>query len=272
MKKFTLICLLSLLIGSSIQTSAQTKVRFYTTKGNFDADLYDIWQPITSGNFISLINAKFYDGIIFHRVISGFMIQGGDPTGTGSGGPGYTIADEFDANASNVQKTLSMANSGPNTGGSQFFINLVNNIYLNPNHPVFGIVTTNFNVVQTIGAVPTNTNDKPLTDVVMDSIRILSYPVGLTEQLKSILLVEISPNPVNMQSNISIKVEEAQTVEITICNIAGMAVHKESIKLTKGINIIPFSSMNIEQMTAGIYFVTLNAGQKIHRQKILLNK
>ncbi len=77
--------------------TAQTKVTFYTTLGNFDAEIYDSLMPITAGNFLSLVNSKYYDGVIFHRVIKNFVIQGGDPTGTGSGGPGYTIPDEFDS-------------------------------------------------------------------------------------------------------------------------------------------------------------------------------
>ena len=127
------------------QTSkAQTQVTFYTTMGIFVAQMNDTLQPITSGNFIGLVNEEFYDGVIFHRVIDGFVIQGGDPTGTGYGGPGYTIVDEFDPLASNVQMALGMANSGTNTAGSQFYINLVDNTYLDENYPVFGIVTENF--------------------------------------------------------------------------------------------------------------------------------
>ena len=134
---------------------AQTEVTFYTNMGDFVVEMYDTLQPITAGNFIDLVNAEFYDGIIYHRVISGFMIQGGDPLGTGFGGPGYSIPDEFDPLTSNVQKAISMANSGPNTAGSQFFINLAHNLNLDTDYPVFGIVTSNFSVVQSIGLVAT---------------------------------------------------------------------------------------------------------------------
>ncbi len=136
MKKILIFCLAIAFALTTKISYAQTEVTFYTSMGTFVAEMYDTLQPITVGNFVSLVNAKFYDGIIFHRVINNFMIQGGDPTGTGYGGPGYTIPDEFDPLASNVQKALAMANSGPNTGGSQFFINLVNNLYLDPNYPV----------------------------------------------------------------------------------------------------------------------------------------
>ena len=146
--------------------------------GRFAVEIYDNKVPITGNNFLDLADTNYYDGVIFHRVIDGFMIQGGDPTGTGSGGPGYTIMDEFDSSLSNVQKTISMANSGPNSGGSQFFINLVDNTYLDfdkppasSKHAVFGMVIQNFSVVQDIGKVATNASDKPLTPVVIDSIR-----------------------------------------------------------------------------------------------------
>ena len=130
-------------------------------------------MPITAGNFESLVTKKFYDGVIFHRVIPGFMIQGGDPTGTGMGGPGYKIKDEFTSNNRNDRGTISMANSGPDTGGSQFFINLVDNNFLDGKHPVFGKVVSGMEVVDAIGKVKTGAGDKPLQDVVILEARIL---------------------------------------------------------------------------------------------------
>ena len=103
--------------------------------------------------------------MIFHRVINGFMIQGGDPTGTGMGGPGYAIKDEFTTHNRNDRGTISMANAGPNTGGSQFFINLVNNNFLDGKHPVFGKVVEGMDVVDKIAQVKTGTNDRPVTNV-----------------------------------------------------------------------------------------------------------
>jgi peptidylprolyl isomerase len=107
------------------------KVKLETNQGDIVIELYDE-MPITAGNFKKLVQEKFYDGVIFHRVIDSFMIQGGDPTGTGMGGPGYKIKDEFTKTDldKNNRGTISMANAGPNTGGSQFFINLVNNNFL----------------------------------------------------------------------------------------------------------------------------------------------
>jgi peptidylprolyl isomerase len=143
-----------------------TKIKLETNKGNIVIKLYSD-MPITTGNFEKLVKQGFYNDVIFHRVIDGFMIQGGDPKGTGMGGPGYTIKDEFthaDGNKNN-RGTISMANAGPNTGGSQFFINLVNNNFLDTKHPVFGEVIEGMNVVDAIGKVKTDANDKPLEEV-----------------------------------------------------------------------------------------------------------
>jgi peptidylprolyl isomerase len=124
-------------------------------------------MPITAGNFETLVQKGYYNGVIFHRVISGFMLQGGDPTGTGRGGPGYVIKDEFSPDNKNDRGTISMANAGPNTGGSQFFINLVNNNFLDGKHPVFGKVVEGMDVVDKIGKTKTGREDRPLKDVVI---------------------------------------------------------------------------------------------------------
>jgi peptidylprolyl isomerase len=124
-------------------------------------------MPITAGNFETLVKKGYYNGVIFHRVISGFMLQGGDPTGTGMGGPGYAIKDEFTPGNRNSRGTLSMANAGPNTGGSQFFINLVDNNFLDGKHPVFGKVVGGMDVVDKIGKTKTGHGDRPLKDVVI---------------------------------------------------------------------------------------------------------
>jgi peptidylprolyl isomerase len=141
-----------------------TQVLLETSMGNITLQLYDD-MPITTGNFINLVEKGFYNDIIFHRVIDGFMIQGGDPEGTGMGGPGYTIQDEFTDHNKNDRGTIAMANAGPNTGGSQFFINLVNNNFLDSKHPAFGKVVAGMDVVDAIGKVQTDGNDRPLTEV-----------------------------------------------------------------------------------------------------------
>ena len=157
-----------------------TKVVFHTTMGDVTIRLYDD-MPVTAGNFAKLARSGFYDGTIFHRVIAGFMIQGGDPTGTGTGGPGYTITDEFVKGHSNARGTIAMANTGrPNSGGSQFFINLVNNDFLdwdNPKtpsaHPVFGEVVEGMDVVDKIAKVKTSSADKPKVPVRIEKAEVV---------------------------------------------------------------------------------------------------
>ena len=125
-------------------------------------------------NLMQALEKKFYDGVIFHRVIDGFMIQGGDPEGTGMGGPGYEIKDEFTDHNKNDRGTIAMANSGPNTGGSQFFINLVNNNQLDSGYPAFGKVIEGMDVVDAIGKVKTDSSDRPLTEVKIIKATIIS--------------------------------------------------------------------------------------------------
>ena len=147
--------------------------RFETNKGTFRIELFEDKAPITTKNFIDLATKGFYDGVIFHRVIDGFMIQGGDPTGTGRGGPGYRIPDEFHPDLKHDSAgILSMANAGPNTGGSQFFITLGPTPHLNNRHAVFGKVIEGLDVVKAIGKVATNAADRPLEDVVMKKVTI----------------------------------------------------------------------------------------------------
>ncbi|MFH1607623.1 MAG: peptidylprolyl isomerase [archaeon] len=154
--------------GSTINGGDGTKVKLETNHGDIVIELYKE-MPITADNFKKLVSEGFYNGVIFHRIIDGFMLQGGDPTGTGMGGPGYDIKDEFTKTDldKNNRGTISMANAGPNTGGSQFFINLVDNNFLDGRHPVFGKVIEGMDVVDKIAKVQTNSQDKPLEDVVI---------------------------------------------------------------------------------------------------------
>lgn len=161
---------------------------FETNKGTIEIELFEDNMPITAGNFAKLVDEGFYDGIKFHRVIEGFMIQGGDPiTKTdevlryGTGGPGYSIPDEHISGKylTNVRGTISMANSGPESGGSQFFINLADNVNLDfdkpplsSKHPVFGRVLEGMDVVDDIAQVETNISDLPLDSVVIEKATI----------------------------------------------------------------------------------------------------
>ena len=160
-------------IMNAVGQDSQTRVLLETSMGNITLLLNED-MPITTANFKMLVEKGFYDGIIFHRVIDGFMIQGGDPEGTGMGGPGYTIKDEFTKSNKNDRGTIAMANSGPNTGGSQFFINLVNNNFLDEMHPAFGKVVNGMDVVDAIGKVKTDANDRPLEEVKIIRARIVS--------------------------------------------------------------------------------------------------
>ena len=152
---------------------ANPTVTFETNHGTFVAEMFEDVAPRTAGNFLKLARDGYYDGIIFHRVIDGFMLQGGDPTGTGTGGPGYTIPDEFAPGLAHTQPGIfSMANSGPNTGGSQFFITLAATPWLDGKHAIFGKVTSGMDVVQAIGKLETNPGDRPLEDVVMEKVTV----------------------------------------------------------------------------------------------------
>lgn len=155
-----------------------------TNLGSFKIRLFGDLVPKTVENFVTLANNDYYDGIIFHRVISGFMIQGGDPTGTGTGGEsawGGKFDDEFSSELSNIQYSISMANAGPNTNGSQFFINQVDNTFLDfdkaplsSKHSVFGQVYEGQEVIDNIAAVETGPGDKPVEDVVIEDIEIMT--------------------------------------------------------------------------------------------------
>jgi peptidylprolyl isomerase len=157
----------------STTESGGIKVLLKTSTGDITLQLYAD-MPITAGNFQKLVEKGFYDGTIFHRIIDGFMIQGGDPTGTGRGGPGYAIKDEFTSNNKNNRGTISMANAGPNTGGSQFFLNLVDNNYLDKAHPAFGKVVEGMDVVDKMGKVKTGAMDRPVNEVKILSAKVIT--------------------------------------------------------------------------------------------------
>lgn len=154
--------------------SENRKIKFTTNKGVFVAEMFEDKAPLTTKNFIELVEKGFYDGIIFHRVIDDFMIQGGDPTGTGMGGPGYKIKDEFGEGLKHDDEgILSMANAGPNTGGSQFFITLAPTPWLNGHHAIFGKVVEGMDVVRLIGVVPTDFRDRPREAVTMEKVEVV---------------------------------------------------------------------------------------------------
>ena len=162
-----------LVLAKPAHAASRPVAVFNTTLGEFKVELFSDLAPKTAQNFIDLVKKDFYKDVIFHRVIDGFMIQGGDPTGTGSGGPGYTIPDEFGTGLKHDKPgLLSMANAGPNTGGSQFFITLVETPWLDGKHSIFGLVTEGMEVVRAIGKVKTLPNDRPMQDVVIQTLTI----------------------------------------------------------------------------------------------------
>src|SRR4029450_11704335 len=166
-----------------------TFARFDTTEGSFTVRFFDDEVPQTVANFVGLAEgtkpwtdpgtgeqkqSPFYDGIVFHRVIDGFMIQGGDPLGQGIGGPGYKFADEFHPKLRhNKAGILSMANPGPNTNGGQFFITLGPTPHLDDRHSVFGEVTEGMDIVKKIGSTKTGDRDRPVKDIVVNSVTIV---------------------------------------------------------------------------------------------------
>ena len=154
--------------------SENRKIKFTTNKGTFVAEMFEDKAPLTTKNFIDLTEKGVYNGTIFHRVIEDFMIQGGDPTGTGMGGPGYKIKDEFGPGLKHDDEgILSMANAGPNTGGSQFFITLAPTPWLNGHHAIFGKIVEGMEVVRLIGVVPTDFRDRPREAVIMEKVEVV---------------------------------------------------------------------------------------------------
>ncbi|MCA9351908.1 peptidylprolyl isomerase [Patescibacteria group bacterium] len=156
------------------------KALFTTNKGSFEIELFDTLAPNTVANFTKLANEGFYNGVKFHRIIAGFMIQGGDPLSKdddmedrwGTGGPGYQFEDEIHSENNNVIGTISMANAGPNTNGSQFFINTADNNFLDTKHTVFGRVISGMEVIKAIEGVDTFPNDRPVEPIIINSITI----------------------------------------------------------------------------------------------------
>jgi len=193
----TLCSVLAVSVGVALAGQAKEKklmpgiyAHFETTEGNFTVKFFEKSAPKTVANFVGLaegtidtITGKpgkskpYYDGLTFHRIIDGFMIQGGDPTGTGSGGPGYRFADEIDPKQRFTKAgILAMANAGANTNGSQFFVTLAPTDWLNGKHTIFGEVVEGMDVIKKMGKVKTGANNKPVTPVVMKKVTIERVP------------------------------------------------------------------------------------------------
>ncbi len=160
-------------IGETEETNMKGIVTIETNKGTMKFQLETEKAPKTSQNFIDLAQKGYYDSLVFHRVIKDFMIQGGDPNGDGTGGPGYSIEDEFHPDLGHDKAgILSMANSGPNTGGSQFFVTLAATSWLDNKHAVFGHVIEGEDVLMAIGSVEVGPMDRPLEPIVMEKVTV----------------------------------------------------------------------------------------------------
>ena len=188
---FAIMALLATVTASPGQTAkkpGRVFANFVTSEGAFTIELFEKDAPKTVANFVDLaegtkewtdpktgekVKKPYYDGLVFHRVIAGFMIQGGDPLGTGTGGPGYKFADEFNSKKMDKAGVLAMANAGPNTNGGQFFITLAATAWLDGKHTVFGEVTKGMDVIEKIGGTKTTKpGDKPVKPIVMQSVKI----------------------------------------------------------------------------------------------------
>lgn len=190
----------------------ELKVKFTTTKGVIEAKLFYKEVPKTVANFVELARKGFYNGLLFHRVVPGFMIQGGDPKGNGTGGPGYTFGDEFHASLKHSKPgILSMANSGPDTNGSQFFITVKETPHLDNKHSVFGEVTSGMDIVNAISTTPTN-GERPKADMKMEKVEIIGdwYKPTEVKKQKELADADIKDLVKKPIENLLAKIGEAQ--------------------------------------------------------------
>lgn len=255
MRKF----ILSFVFLFTISSYAQTEVTFYTNYGDFTIELHDTLMPITTTNFIGLVNNKGYDGKRFYRVIANFVIQGGYRTGLPP-----SIPDEFDSTGtlSNRRWTLSMANSGPNTGSSEFFINLKDNIFLDYDnapltsaHPVFGTTVSGYAEILAIAGVPVDANDQPNIPVTMDSVRVTSTPLSQDQFSINALQSALYPNPVSEESILDLYSAFSQLTSIQLVDVNGKVLFETVRKVNSGKNMIPLNELGIDQLETGSYFL-----------------
>lgn len=221
MKKHILLILLSL----SITAHSQTLADFYTNAGNFRVELREDIMPITANNFIKLVRKGYYDATIFHRVVADFVVQGGDPIGTGSGGPGYTILDEYHIDMTHDSAgVIAMAKTAaPNSAGSQFYFTLAPQPNLDGRYSVFGSCIQGLQVILDIGKVSVNSDDKPLIPVVIDSIRILNT-TAIGPKIDRLMPLEVFPNPFAERSYIRYEVKQAGQLNLSMYDMQGRLI------------------------------------------------
>ena len=251
----------------SFTVFAQTQVDFYTSMGDFRVEVREDLMPITAGNFIDLVQAEYYDGIIFHRVVEDFVIQGGDPTGTGSGGPGYTIDDEYHQNMNHDSTgVMGMAKTAaPNSAGSQFYFIIGPQSFLDVNYAVFGTCIQNVQILEDMNVVQVNSNDRPLVDIVMDSLRVVPGTTAIQEIVNRVE-IEAYPNPFIGPVTINYEVETAGDVELTIHDLQGRLVRTLfNGKNPSGIHSIEWdgTGMTRTSVPQGAYYLTLTTSSGV---------
>ncbi len=241
---------------------SQTEVTFYTNHGDFTVELHDSIMPITTTNFIGLVNNKGYDGKEFYRVIANFVIQGGFRTGLPP-----AIQDEFDSTGvlSNRRWTLSMANSGPNTGSSEIFINLKDNLFLDYDkapltsaHPVFGTVKNGYSEILSIAGVAVDGNDEPIVPVTMDSVRVTSSGLSTLQIDQMKHQSAVYPNPVTSESVLNLYCHAADLAQIKLIDVSGKVIYQTSKRVEPGKNIIFMTELGLEFMDSGIFQLQVN--------------
>ena len=277
MHNFTRILTCCLLIMASLGSlRAQSQATYYTSKGDFTVELREDLVPITANNFIDLVNVGFYDFNLWHRIVPGFVIQGGDPTGTGFGGPGYSIPDEFHPNLNhNVKGILSMANAGPNTGGSQFFITLAPQPQLNNSYSVFGEVISGMATVDSIAATPLNQNGDPVFPPVTDSIRITFTPVSIDPAAEpaSAILGGCFPNPFSEQAMITFGLRTPASPTLVILDSQGRRMRTLELgPMTAGDHRVDFDGRDDagNLLSQGLYFYQLNTLDFVDSKAMLI--
>ncbi len=264
---------IAFLLFCGFQIQAQTQVDFYTTMGDFRVELREDLMPITAQNFIDLTEAEFYDGVIFHRVISGFVVQGGDPLGTGFGGPGYTIMDEYHP-AMNHDSTgvIAMAKtSQPNSAGSQFYFSLDALPSLDETYAVFGSCIQNIEVIEAMGNVATGANDRPIVDIVMDSVRVVSGITSAVKKETQVVTIETFPNPFTESINLSYIVKTAGPVDILLLDIHGQIVEQlDSGYKSQGIHSMQFKTSS--KLPLGSYILSIKTADGKGVKKLIRHK
>jgi cyclophilin family peptidyl-prolyl cis-trans isomerase len=257
MKKIILLTLFS----CSLIAHTQTLADFYTSMGNFRVELREDLMPITANNFIKLSRKGFYDATIFHRVVADFVIQGGDPIGTGSGGPGYTIMDEDHITMNHDSAgVIGMAKDvAPNSAGSQFYFTLSPQPGLNRRYAVFGACIQGLQVILDIGKVRVNGDDKPLDAVILDSIRIVNTTT-ISHQEKMRMPLEVYPNPFTERSYIRYEIKRAGPLTLSIYDMQGRLIRTLiDEKTTPGVYDTDWDGRNAKgtSVAQGVYVLVI---------------